>query len=108
MTTIEEDNVDFKSIINLALSNKIPWVPLRTLLHELTPTFEASRQLNDILIDELQLIHCKQKEIVELSNENEVKQLYDFIYSNNEQKNIRSSRLLFFTIFLEEISIIST
>ena len=85
-----DENVDFKSIINLALSNKIPWVPLRTLLHELTPTFEASRQLNDILLDELQLIHSKQKEIVELSNESEVKQLDDFIDSNNEIDNSKS------------------
>ena len=90
MTTTGEDNVDFKSVINLALSNKIPWIPLRTLLHELTPTFEASRQLNDILLDELQLIHSKQKEIVELSNENEVKQLDDFIDSKNEIDNSKS------------------
>ena len=59
MTTTGKDNVDFKSVINLALSNKIPWVPLRTLLHELTPTFEASRQLNDVLLDDLQALHSK-------------------------------------------------
>ena len=69
MTTTGKDNVDFKSVINLALSDKIPWIPLKTLLHELTPTFEASRQLNDDLLEELQLIHSKQKEKVELSNE---------------------------------------
>ena len=88
MTTTGKDNVDFKSVINLALSNKNPWIPLRTLLHQLTPTFEASRQLNGVLLDELQLIHSKEKEIVELSIENEVNQLDDFeIDQNSENDN---------------------
>ena len=87
MTTTGDENVDFKSIINLALSNKIPWIPLRTLLHELTPTFEASRQLNDVLLEELQLLHSKQTEKVELSNENEVNQLDDFDIDQNSEND---------------------
>ena len=50
---------DFKSLINLALNNRIPWSPLKTFLDDLTSTLEASKELNVILFDELQLLHAK-------------------------------------------------
>ena len=64
-------NVDFKSVINLALSNKVPWNPIKTMLHELTPTFEASKELNDVLIEELEFLHSKQNGKVQISKSNE-------------------------------------
>ena len=54
-----ENIADFKSLINLALDNRIPWSPLKIFLEDLTSTFEASKELNVILFDELQLLHSK-------------------------------------------------
>ena len=43
---------DFKSLINLALDNRIPWYPLKAFLNDLTSTLEASKELNVILFGE--------------------------------------------------------
>ena len=51
--------VDFKYLVNLALDQKVSWIHLKGFLHGLTTTCETAKQLNDILLDELQSLHLK-------------------------------------------------
>ena len=51
--------VGLKCLVNLALDQKVSWTMLKGFLFELTSTLEASKKLNAILVDELQLLHSK-------------------------------------------------
>ena len=52
-------NVDLRTLVKLALSQKVSWPSLRMFLYDLTSTLESSKELNSILIEELQLLHSK-------------------------------------------------
>ena len=55
-------NVDLRSLVKLALSQKVSWSGLRISLQELTSTFEISKELNVVLLEELQILHSKTRE----------------------------------------------
>ena len=59
----EKDNrsseVDFISLVRLALTEKVSWNRLKLFLDDLASTFETSKKLNDVLLDELQTLHSK-------------------------------------------------
>ena len=63
MTSLNENincsNFDLSSLVKLALDQKVSWSTLKPFLHELTSTLEASKQLNVILLEELQVLHSK-------------------------------------------------
>ena len=56
---LSSNAVDLGSIVKLALKQKLSWSTLKLFLHELTSTLEASKQLNVILLEELQVLHSK-------------------------------------------------
>ena len=51
--TCDSELVIFKSNINSAMGNQIPWDVLVTLMKEICSTFEKSLAVNDVLLDEL-------------------------------------------------------
>ena len=57
--SILSSNVELGSLVKLALDQKVSWSTLKPFLHELTSTLEASKQLNVILLEELQVLHSK-------------------------------------------------
>ena len=50
---VKSSEVDFESLVRLALTEKVSWNKLRLFLDDLTSTFETSKKLNDVLLDEL-------------------------------------------------------
>ena len=52
-------DVDLRTLVKLALSQKVSWSSLKIFLHDLTSTFESSQELNVVLLEELQLLHSK-------------------------------------------------
>ena len=52
-------NVDLRTLVKFALSQKVTWPSLKMFLHDLTSTFESSKELNSVLLEELQLLHSK-------------------------------------------------
>ena len=56
---INSSNFDLSSLVKLALNQKVSWSTLKLFLHELTSTYETSKQLNVILLEELQILHSK-------------------------------------------------
>ena len=54
---VKSSEVDFESLVRLALTEKVSWNKLRLFLDDLTSTFETSKKLNDVLLDELQALH---------------------------------------------------
>ena len=58
----ENSQVQFKYLVSLALKKEVSWTMLKGFLHELTSTFEKSKKLNAVLLDELQLLHSKTSE----------------------------------------------
>ena len=55
--------VDLKYFINLVFTKKVTWKGLRILLDALTTTLAKSKELNEILLDELEAIETKQHKI---------------------------------------------
>ena len=51
--------VDFRSLVRFALDQKVSWTKLKSFLDDLASTFETSKKLNDVLLDELQALHSK-------------------------------------------------
>ena len=51
--TCDSEMVTFKSHVNSAMGNQIPWNVLVTLMKEICSTFEKSLAVNDVLLDEL-------------------------------------------------------
>ena len=66
MLNLEKDfqnsQVQFKYLVSLALKKEVSWTMLKGFLYELTSTFEKSKKLNTVLLEELQLLHCKASE----------------------------------------------
>ena len=59
VTNIE---VEFQLLVQMALNQRVSWGKLKMFLHELASTYETSRKLNDVLLDELQSLHVKANE----------------------------------------------
>ena len=55
MVKYAEDVIVFKSNINSAMKNQIPWNILVSLMNELCSTFEKSKEVNHVLLDELKI-----------------------------------------------------
>ena len=55
----KSSEVDFKSIVRLALDQKVSWTKLKSFLGDLASTFETAKKLNDVLLDDLQSLHSK-------------------------------------------------
>ena len=58
----ENSKVHFKYLVNLALKKEVSWTILKGFLHELTSSFEKSKTLNSVLLEELELLHLKTSE----------------------------------------------
>jgi len=54
-----EPEVDFKYFVKLALFKKLPWETLNNLLEGLTHTLAKSKELNQVLLDELKASELK-------------------------------------------------
>ena len=67
--SIEEN---MKCFINMALKNTISWKALNILLDELTPTFDKSKQLNRILLKELEKVQNQDLEVETLTENKDV------------------------------------
>ena len=48
------DNEHFRYFISMAVQGKMPFPPLTTIFDDLTPTLEKSKQLNKVLLEEIQ------------------------------------------------------
>ena len=56
---IKSEKVDFSYFINLALQAEISWKDLEDILNNLTSTFEKSKQLNKVLLNELKSLQTQ-------------------------------------------------
>ena len=57
---IQQDfEVDFKHLLRLAMTQKVSWTKLKGFLDDLTSTFEASKKLNHVLLEEIQILHSQ-------------------------------------------------
>ena len=52
--------LDFKNMIKCALDHEISWPALKVVLDSATTTFEKSKKLNNILLEELEVMQSKQ------------------------------------------------
>ena len=75
---IKSKNVDFSYFIDLALQAEISWTELEKILDNLTSTFEKSKQLNKVFLNELKSLQSQrvsvalETESVSNQEENEV------------------------------------
>ena len=58
-SSIEDFEVDFKHLLKLAMTQKVSWTKLKGFLDDLTSTFEASKKLNHVLLEEIQILHSQ-------------------------------------------------
>ena len=54
--------VEFQLLVQMALNQRVSWGKLKLFLHDLASTYETSKKLNDVLLDELQSLHVKANE----------------------------------------------
>ena len=54
-------NLNIDSIIDMTLRKIIPWTTLATLLNEMTPTLESSKQVIEVLLHTLESLSNKQQ-----------------------------------------------
>ena len=59
MFSFESSEAHYRYLIKLALNQKVSWIALKTFLKELISSFESSQQLNEVLLEELQLLHSQ-------------------------------------------------
>ena len=76
MKNVENPGIEFfKYLVKLTLNQKVSWTSLVTFLNDLTSTYEASKKLNAVLLEELQTLHLKtidtQIQITNIENEEE-------------------------------------
>ena len=67
----------------MALNQKVSWTLLKTFLKELISSFESSKQLNEVLLEELQLLHSNQTESKTIEKETEEQE--NELFSKQEQ-----------------------
>ena len=58
-TKIEKLEVELKLLVNLALDERVSWAKIKGLLDDMTSTYETSKKLNTVLLEELQSLHSK-------------------------------------------------
>ena len=58
----EKSSLYFTSSIDQALQNNISWETLAFLLDELTPTLTKSKELNKVLLKQLEQLHINLQE----------------------------------------------
>ena len=56
---IDDFEVDFKHLLKIAMTQKVSWTKLKGFLDDLTSTFEASKKLNHVLLEEIQILHSQ-------------------------------------------------
>ena len=83
----DNENVDFKYFVKLAMNKKISWNLLISLIDESTPTLEKSKELNKILVEELRKIQSNLEDIqnFEQNVQNNAIPINDF--TNEEENN---------------------
>ena len=59
MDTVNFENQHFRYFINMAVHGKIHFQPLSTIFDDLTPTLDKSKQLNKVLLEEIQKLVTK-------------------------------------------------
>ena len=69
----------------MALNQKVSWISLKTFLKELISSFDSSKQLNEVLLEELQLLHSHQSESKTIEKETEEQE--HELFSEQESKN---------------------
>ena len=84
----ENSELGFKYLLNLALNQKVSWSKLKIFLEDLTSTYESSKKLNEVLLDELESRQSianknqestygrKEQKIVQNDSEDEVTLMY--------------------------------
>ena len=76
MKNVENPGIEFfKYLVKLTLNQKVSWNSLVSFLNDLTSSYEASKKLNAVLLEELQTLHLKtidtQIQITNIENEEE-------------------------------------
>ena len=71
MLSFENSEAHYRYLVKLALNQKVSWIALKTFLKELISSFESSKQLNEVLLEELQLLHSHQSESRTIEKETE-------------------------------------
>ena len=54
-------DIEFEFLVNLALDQKVSWAKLKLFLDDMTPTYEKSKKLNNVLLNSLESLHSKTK-----------------------------------------------
>ena len=70
--TYKGNKTDFSYFINMALQDRMSWKTLRTLLNDVAPTLNETREVISILLKELESLHCafqKNKEVLKKHEE---------------------------------------
>ena len=76
----------------MALNQKVSWISLKTFLKELISSFESSKQLNEVLLEELQLLHSYQNEskIIEKETEEQEHELFSEQESKSKKETAKN------------------
>ena len=56
---VENPEFGCKYLVKMALNQKVSWTTLKVFLTDITKSFETSRQLNNVLLEELEVLHSK-------------------------------------------------
>ena len=74
---IENSELGFKYLLNLALNEKVPWAKVKGILDDLVSTYEMSKKLNKVVLNELELLHSKVNENQESSIERKEQEIIE-------------------------------
>ena len=55
----------FRNAIKLTLENKFPWTILTLIVDQMSPTVKEAKELVKVLLNELQILQKKHKELIE-------------------------------------------
>ena len=89
MSRFENSKVHYRYLVKMALNQKVSWIALKTFLKELISSFESSKQLNEVLLGELQLLHSNQTELKTIEKETEEQE--NELFSKQEQVQVIDS-----------------
>ena len=73
----ENSELGFKYLLNLALNEKVPWAKVKGILDDLVSTYEMSKKLNKVVLNELELLHSKVNENQESSIERKEQEIIE-------------------------------
>ena len=87
---VENPEFGCKYLVKMALNQKVSWTTLRIFLIDITKTFETSRQLNDVLLEELEALYSKviESQINEKTIENDVTGEQDILENTSDSDEI--------------------